>query len=65
MAAVRLEERALCQVIPTRLDVSTYNVLVATAKHQRITRTALVRLAIRHYLEISKAPNSIRASVSQ
>ncbi|MGL4621489.1 MAG: hypothetical protein ACRCZS_20920 [Chroococcidiopsis sp.] len=64
MAAVRLEDRALCQVVPTRLDVSTYNVLVTTAKHQRITRTALVRLAIRRYLEMSEASNSTMASVS-
>ncbi|WP_373530824.1 hypothetical protein [Nostoc sp.] len=54
MAAIRLENRVLDQVIPTRLDVFTHNLLVVTAKHQKITRTALVRLAIREYLKITK-----------
>ncbi len=64
MAAIRLEDRALCQVIPTRLDVFTYNILVATAKQQRITKTAFVRLAIRHYLKMTEA-RTARASVSR
>lgn len=54
MAAIRIEDRVLDQVIPTRLDVFTHNLLVATAKHQKITRTALVRLAIREYLKTTK-----------
>lgn len=57
MAAIRTEDRVLDQVIPTRLDLSTHNLLVAAAKHQKITRTALVRLAIRHYLKIYRSPN--------
>lgn len=64
MAAIRTEDRVLDQVIPTRLDLSTHNLLVAAAKHQKITRTALVRLAIRHYLKMTEAPNSARTSVS-
>ena len=64
MAAIRTENRVLDQVIPTRLDLSTHNLLVAAAKHQKITRTALVRLAIRHYLKMTEAPNSVRTSVS-
>ena len=54
MAAIRTEDRVLDQVIPTRLDLSTNNLLVAAAKHQKITRTALVRLAIREYLKTTK-----------
>ena len=65
MAAIRIEDRVLDQVIPTRLDVSTHNLLVVTAKHKRITKTALVRLAIRHYLKITEALSSARTSVSR
>ncbi len=54
MAAIRIEDRVLDQVIPTRLDVFTHNQLVITAKHQKITRTALVRLAIREYIKTTK-----------
>ena len=64
MAAIRTEDRVLDQMIPTRLDVFTHNRLLAEAKHQKITRTALVRLAIRDYLKMTEAPNFGRTSVS-
>ena len=58
MAAIRLEDRALSQVVPTRLDLATYNHFVSTAKRQRMSKTALARLAIRQYLahQTSEAP---------
>jgi hypothetical protein len=55
MVAQRLNDfEVLTEHIQTRLDISTYNKVLAEAKRQRISKTALARDAIRQYLKTTK-----------
>lgn len=55
MVAHRLDEACvLTEHIRTRLDVETHNKVLAEAKRQRISKTALARNAIREYLKTTK-----------
>lgn len=52
MVAQRLDDTCvLTEHIQTRLDLGTYNKVLAEAKRQRISKTALARNAIREYLK--------------
>lgn len=51
MVAPRLEENhTLSELLPTRLDLGTYNKVLAEAKRQKISKTAFARVAIREYI---------------
>ncbi len=55
MVAQRLNDtEVLTEHIQTRLDIDTYNKVLAEAKRQRISKTALARDAIRQYLKTTK-----------
>lgn len=58
MAALRIENQVLSKVVPIRVNIEDYNNLVATAKRQRTSQTALARLAIRQYLTTPKTSES-------
>ena len=55
MVAHRLDDACvLTEHLRTRLDVETHNKVLAEAKRQRISTTALMRNAIREYLNTTK-----------
>lgn len=55
MVAQRLNDtEVLTEHIQTRLDIGTYNKVLAKAKRQRISKTAFPRNAIREYLRTTK-----------
>lgn len=47
----KLERKPLDKVVPARVDSATYETLVAEAKQQKLSKTALVRLALIDYLQ--------------
>ncbi len=66
MVAHRIDyTHVLTEHIQTRLDVGTYNKVLAEAKRQRISKTALARNAIREYLKTNKPPQSLGRAVNQ
>ena len=48
----------ILETISTRLDASTLNLLRATAVQQELTKTEVIRRAVREYLEFHKNAQS-------
>ncbi|MBD1821114.1 hypothetical protein H6F51_01075 [Cyanobacteria bacterium FACHB-DQ100] len=51
MAPPLLEETPLNKLVPTRIDLNTYEDLLLVVKHKRITQAQVIRQAIRLYLK--------------